>query len=217
MLWLLSLWSVLLTNNVFLQWPVQPDRVIPVTPFRKVFLDPRSSVFVSATPLCSQLPSSFTGTAHITSHENICDYYSSSCLCWHVFCRLFKQVGIEIWNKCTKLNYISFLLFTWQYFLSLLIYLEYLYLSFNYVILCCIFITIIFPQYKISLPFTLDIYVLFSNMNFFYFTFFYLPQELWRGTDINIFLRGSLKVRSASMIWYTFVMVDNIYPPCHIK
>ncbi len=96
MLLLLSLWSVLLTNNVFLQWPVQPDRVIPVTPFRKVFLDPRSSVFVPATPLCSQLPSSFTGTAHITPHENIRDYYSSSCLCWHVFCRLFKQVGIEI-------------------------------------------------------------------------------------------------------------------------
>ncbi len=94
--WVYDVVLGLLTNNVFLQWPVQPDRVIPVTLFRKVFLDPRSSVFVSTTPLCSQLPGSFTGTAHITPHENIRDYYSSSCLCWHVFCRLFKQVGIEI-------------------------------------------------------------------------------------------------------------------------
>lgn len=31
------------------------------------------------------------------------------------------------------LNYIRFLLFTWCYFLSLLLYMEYLYLSFNYV------------------------------------------------------------------------------------
>ncbi len=87
------------------------------------------------------------------------------------------------------LNYISFLLFTWQYFLSLLIYLEYLYLSFNYVILCCIFITIIFPQYKISLPFTLDICFLFKYDFFLFYIFLLTSRIMKRNWHQYIFKR----------------------------